>query len=443
VHLAPRSVRGRITLAFTMGAAVVLALCLAVLYLTLDRQFSVAFDADLAARADDLVSAVQAGDRSIVAEDPLAQLYGRDGAVIDGSPVLSGTRLLSPAEVARAGGRALRTEPVDDVAGVPRARVLSEPLPDGRVLAVAVATGPLDEVRRLLLQVVLLAAPVLLALLALAGWLLVRAALRPVDLLTREAAAISSFEPERGLPVIKGDDEIARLAATLDDMLARLRVAFEREQAFVDDASHELRTPVAVVRGELELALVSAGDSEEVERALRSALGEAERLSRLAEDLLLLARERAGSLVLRREPVDVLDLAAGEADRLGRALGLAIEVSGDPVVVVGDADRIRQVLGNLAANSAAAGATKARLHVAADRVAAAVEFADDGPGFPPDLADRVFERFVRGDRSRTGTGAGLGLSIVRAIVAGHGGEVAAGNGAPLGGAVVTVRLPVA
>jgi two-component system OmpR family sensor kinase len=372
VHLAPRSVRGRVTLAFTAGAAVVLALCLAVLYLTLDRQFSVAFDADLAARADDLVSAVRAGDRSIVEEDPLAQLYAPDGAVSEGSPVLSGSRLLRPAEVQQAGGRTLRTQPVDDIAGVPRARVLAERLPDGQVLAVAVATGPLDEVRRLLLQVVLLAAPVLLALLALAGWLLVRAALRPVDLLTREAAAISSFEPERGLPVIKGDDEIARLAATLDDMLARLRVAFEREQAFVDDASHELRTPVAVVRGELELALASAGDSDEVERALRSALGEAERLSRLAEDLLLLARERAGSLVLRREPVDLLDLAAGEADRLGRALGLAIEVSGDPVVVVGDADRIRQVLGNLAANSAAAGATKARLHVTADRVAAAV-----------------------------------------------------------------------
>jgi signal transduction histidine kinase len=191
-------------------------------------------------------------------------------------------------------------------------------------------------------------------------------------------------------------------------MLARLRVAFEREQAFVDDASHELRTPVAVVRGELELALVSAGDPDEVERALRSALGEAERLSRLAEDLLLLARERSGSLVLRREPVDLLDLTAGEAERLSRTLGLPIEVSGDPVVVVGDGDRLRQVLGNLAANSAAAGATRARAYVTADRTTARVEFADDGPGFPPGLADRLFERFVRGDRARTGAGPASG-----------------------------------
>jgi signal transduction histidine kinase len=223
-------------------------------------------------------------------------------------------------------------------------------------------------------------------------------------------------------------------------MLARLRVAFEREQAFVDDASHELRTPVAVLRGELELALASADDPDEVERALRSALGEAERLSRLAEDLLLLARERAGSLVLRREPVDLLDLATDEADRLGRILRLEITVTGDPVVVAGDGDRLRQVLGNLAANSAAAGASTARVRLGTDGGAATLQFADDGPGFPPGMA--LFERFVRGDRSRSGTGAGLGLSIVRAVVSAHGGEVAAGNGAPLGGAVVTARLPL-
>jgi hypothetical protein len=180
-----------VTVAFTVGAAVVLGLCLAVLYLTLNRQFAVAFDADLAARADDLASAVRAGDGAVVSRDPLAQLYGPDGAVIEGSPALSGSRLLSPSEVGRADGRTLRTEPVADIAGVPRVRVLSERLADGHMLAVGVATGPLDEVRRLLLQVVLLAAPVLLALLALAGWLLVRAALRPVDELTREAAAIS------------------------------------------------------------------------------------------------------------------------------------------------------------------------------------------------------------------------------------------------------------
>jgi two-component system, OmpR family, sensor kinase len=197
-----------------------------------------------------------------------------------------------------------------------------------------------------------------------------------------------------------------------------------------------------VLRGEIELALAAISDPEEVTRALRSALGEAERLSRLAEDLLLLARERAGSLVLRRESVDLLDLAAGEARRLERALGLRIRVSGDPVVVVGDGDRLRQVVGNLATNSATAGATTARVCVTAGRESATLEFADDGPGFPTGPADSLFERFVRGDRSCAGNGAGLGLPIVRAVAVAHAGEVTAHNGGPLGGAVVTLRMPL-
>ena len=442
MQLAPRSVRSRITLAFTAGAAVVLALCLTVLYLALDHQFAVAFDTDLSARADDLASAVSAGDRAVVARDPLAQLYAADGTLLDSSMQFDGRRLLTAAEVRRVGDPALYTRALPgDGGGSIRVRVLSQRLDDGRVLTVAVGTGPLDDVRHRLFEVVVIAAPVLLAVLALAGWLLVRAALRPVDVLTREAAAISSFDAGRGLPPIDGDDEIARLAATLDDMLARLRVAFEREQEFVDDASHELRTPIAVLRGEIELALSAAGDPDEVARALRSARGEAERLSRLAEDLLLLARERAGALVVRQDPVDLLDLAAGESERLERALGLRIQVSGDPVVVVGDADRLRQVLGNLAANSASAGATTALVRLTASRARATLEFADDGPGFAPEVADSLFERFVRGDRTRAGAGAGLGLPIVRAVVVAHGGEVAACSGGPLGGAVVTVRLP--
>ena len=141
------------------------------------------------------------------------------------------------------------------------------------------------------------------------------------SVLTTQAALISSLETDRRLPPVPGDDEIARLARTLDAMLDRLAATFARERAFVDDASHELRGPIAVLRGELELALSAIGESAEVERSLRAALGETERLARLAEDLLLLARERAGLLVVRREPVDLLDLAADEARRLGPTLG--------------------------------------------------------------------------------------------------------------------------
>jgi two-component system, OmpR family, sensor kinase len=446
MRLLPRSLRGRVTLLFTVGAAVVLGVCLTVLYLMLDRQLAAALDQDLTARSGDLAAAVAAGDVGVVARDPLAQLYASDGTVQVGSPSLGQSRLLPAAEVRRLEGQSLHTSELPYGSDGTRlaVRVFSQRLNNGGVLSVGVSAEPLQKARERLLALLLVAGPLLLALLAGAGWLLVRAALRPVDVLTREAAAISSLEADRSLPSVPGDDEIARLARTLDGMLARLRVAFARERAFVDDASHELRSPIAVLRGEIELALSAIDDPTEVERSLQAALGEAKRLSRLAEDLLLLARERAGSLVVRRDPVDLLDLAAAEARRLEPVLGLRIDVSGAPVVVQGDADRLRQLLTNLVQNSAAAGAGTVRVRVSNERTEAVLQVADDGPGFPPELRDAAFERFVRGDHARTpgAFGAGLGLSIVRAIVAAHGGTVEARNGAPLGGAVVTARLPL-
>lgn len=151
--------------------------------------------------------------------------------------------------------------------------MLSRRLDDGQVLAVGVSADPLHEARERLLGVLLLAGPLFVGVLAVAAWLVVRAALQPVDVLTREAAAISSLESDRSLPHVPGDDEIARLARTLDGMLTRLRVAFERERAFVDEASHELRSPIAVLRGEIELALSAIGDTAEVEQSLRAQRG--------------------------------------------------------------------------------------------------------------------------------------------------------------------------
>jgi signal transduction histidine kinase len=227
-------------------------------------------------------------------------------------------------------------------------------------------------------------------------------------------------------------------------MLARLRVAFERERAFVDEASHELRSPIAVLRGELELALSAADDPVEVERSLRVAIEEADRLQGLAEDLLLLARERAGALVLRHEPIDLHDVISAEARRLEPVLGMRIAVTGDPVVLTGDADRLRQVIANLVHNSAAAGSANVGIDLAAQDGVVHVLVSDDGPGFPATMLDRAFERFSRGDAARTSgsSGAGLGLSIARAVVTGHGGSIDAHNGGPLGGAVLTVELPL-
>ncbi|HKA69295.1 MAG TPA: ATP-binding protein [Actinomycetes bacterium] len=444
-ELLPHSLSARVTTIFVLGGATALALCLVLLYLAMDRQLSGTMDADLTGRSTDLAAALAAGDADVVATDPLAQLYTGDGRLLTSSAVLGDWRLLSAGEVRAVRHRITISRSVPTGSGgFQDVRLLSRRLGSDQVLTVGVSAEPLQEARQRLLTLLLIAGPVLLGLLAVAGWLVVRAALRPVDALTREAAEITSLESGRTLSPVAGDDEIARLARTLDAMLARLAVTFQRERAFVDDASHELRSPIAVLRGELELAVAALDDKAEVERSLRAALAETDRLTRLAEELLLLARERAGMLILDRTPVNLVELAADEAKRLGPPLELDIDVVGPPTVVAADPDRLRQVLGNLAHNSATAGARSMQIRVSRDRDAATLQVADDGPGFPAEVADSAFDRFVRADRARTpgSAGAGLGLSIVRAVITAHGGTIEAGTGAPLGGAVVTARLPL-
>lgn len=438
----PGSLRARLLLVFTLGASAALVLCLALLYVSLARQLNDALDEDLTKRSHDLASAAFKGDFDAIRRDPLAQLYAGDGTLIAGSPGLSGARLLGVDQARRLGRQ--RVIRLTLPHGKGPARMLARPIRHGRVLAVAVSTRPMRAARGRFGWVLFLAAPGLVGLLALAGWGVIRGTLRPVRTLTREAAAISSLDPGRRLPPVPGDDEIAELAHTLDAMLARLHLAFEREREFVDDAGHELRGPVAVLRGHLELALAARDRPDEVARSLEASLAEADRLAHLADDLLLLARERAGALTLRREPLDLFDLAVAEAHRLESVLGLLIEVSGDPAVVDADAERLRRVIGNLAANSADAGARTLRLTIARAPDHVTITVADDGPGFPPGFLDAAFERFTRADSARTRgrAGAGLGLPIVRGVVAAHGGTVEARNGPPLGGAVVTIRLPV-
>lgn len=443
----PRSLSARLTLLIALGAAVVVGICLAALYAALAGQLRSALDSGLVERSQDLQAGLQQAEDRTLARDPLTQLYAEDGSLITGSAALQGQRLVPTGQVLRLAGDLFAD---GTVAAGPDAREIPVRLyahrieDDGRVLAVAVSAEPVHAARERMLVVVFVAAPLLVGLLAALGWLVVRAALRPVDRLTQQAAAISSLDTDRRLPTVPGDDEIARLAGTLGAMLARLRVAFAREREFVDDASHELRTPIAVLQGELELAL-SAGDvPEEVSGALHAALRETGRLSRLTQDLLQLARDRAGSLLISREPIDLLDLARDHAGSIAPALGLDIQVRGDPVVVEGDPERLEQVLSNLAGNSAAAGATVVEIHIGRGPAFVTVQVADNGPGFPAGLLDAVFERFVRGDDARTrgSSGAGLGLSIVRAMIAAHEGWVEARNGPPLGGAVVIARLPL-
>ncbi len=217
------------------------------------------------------------------------------------------------------------------------------------VLVVGSPIGDYYRARERLELVLIVAGPLLIGLLAGSGWLLAGAALRPVRRLTGEADEISVNELGRRLPVPESNDEIEHLARTINAMLDRIERAVANERMFIDDASHELRTPISILRGELELALARPDDVGEVTASLHSALDETVRLGRLAEDLLALARVRSGELRLRLEAVDL----RAEAERVGRSLdgaGAAIEVAGSGHAWA-DPDRVDQVLVNLLVNA--------------------------------------------------------------------------------------------
>ena len=270
---------------------------------------------------------------------------------------------------------------------------------------------------------------VFVAVAGLGAYGLARAALSPVERLRRQVAAISARDEASRVEIPPTRDEVAALAGTMNELLARLQRALARQRAFVADASHELRTPLAVLRGELELASRPGRDRDELAAAVRSAAAEAERLARLTDDLLLLARSDEDRLSLRREPTDIGELlarSAGLASSRLAAAGIACRVDiRAGICAYIDADRIRQAVDNLVDNALrfAPGGSAIVLAAVTDGADLDLKVRDSGPGFPDDFLPYAFERFRRPDtsRSRNDGGAGLGLALVQAIAAAHGG----------------------
>jgi len=344
--------------------------------------------------------------------------------------------------------------------GGPSFRILAEQFPDDSQLIIGL---PLDQVAKTLQhQARVDFAVTLLALIGavVLGWWLVQLSLRPLEEMEQTAAAIAEGDLSRRVPGDAAPTEVGRLARTLNVMLSRIQSAFttrdatehqlrqseERLRRFVADASHELRTPVAAVGAYAELfERGAASRPEDLARVMAGIRSETTRMGELVEDLLLLARLDEGR-PLERQPVELVGLAA-EAVMAADAVGPDWPVrllANHTVEVVGDGARLRQVVDNLLANVRAhtPRGTATVVHVGARDGSGVIEVADNGPGFPSDSAGRVFERFYRADpsRSRQNGGAGLGLAIVAAIVAAHGGTVAAGPTAG-GGATFTVWLP--
>jgi two-component system, OmpR family, sensor kinase len=427
-------IRARLTLAFAVAMAVVLAATGALVYLGLRSALDEAINDSLQSRVEDLAAG----------ETPEANSDESRAQVIDGSGRVVGEPgeqpLLDDEELTRVEpGRELRLER-EHVAGIDgRGRLLATAA-DGRVLVAAASLDDRDGALGDLVGQLLIFGPAALLLASLLGYGLATAALRPVEAMREEAATISGAEPGRRLSIGHANDELGRLGATLNEMLERLDGALEHERSFIADASHELRTPLALLKAELELSLRRPRSAEELEAALRSAATETERLTRLAEHLLVLARSDQGPLTLRREPIVAERLAAEVAGRYAVG-GRPIEVDVPAGLgLSGDRVRLEQALGDLVANALEHGAGTVRITGAEEDGRVELHVLDEGHGFTPAFLPRAFERFARADEARTGGGSGLGLAIVDAIARGHGGSAYAAN-RPEGGADVWVSLP--
>jgi two-component system OmpR family sensor kinase len=444
--------RARLAVLVAATGTLVAAAALGALVLVIGHQVDASVDEGLRARASDLVAATIDGDLTAPQHDPFAQVLSSQGRVVAGSVNAPTTSVLDLAQLREAARRPLTVEStVFALRGT--ARLRAEPA--GRyVVVVGTGLGEFDSARRRFLIVLGSSLVVLVALFTVGAWFLVRAALRPVARMSLAAEAMSGADPHGQLPLTRGNDELALLSRTLNGLLDRIGQFLDRERAFLDDASHELRTPLTVLRGELELALEDP-DQQRAWLGVRTALTEAERLSALASDLLVLARQRGEGLTLDRTEVQLAGWLAATVNGLAAALDL--DVTFDVVAEISasvDTARMERVLINLLNNAAAAGATQVRIGVfagdgdptgnASDKPTL-IEVADDGPGFDRAILARAFERFARAEGTRSdsdgASGAGLGLAIVAALVDAHGGTVTADNDSALGGARVRVRLP--
>lgn len=461
------SVRARATLA----AVVVVGLALAVgalgLLSLLGRSLEEGVESSARTELVDIASLTTSGPLPtrlpVSRGDTFAQVVTADGHVLASSAGLSRaapmTGLRPPSGTTTLVGRvpALAVREAD----------VRQPDPDGPYLVVArvltaagggagtFRSGPLivyvasslrPAVQATTTVAIALAAglPIFVLLVGALAWVLSGRALRPVEAIRAEVAALSARDLHRRVPEPASSDEVGRLARTMNAMLDRLEASAGRQRRFVADASHELRSPLTVIQATLEVALAHPEESSWPAVA-GEALEEARRLERLVEDLLVLARADEGSLVPRRDVVDLDEVVMSEARRLRvgamRVVPDLHRVSAGRVV--GDRDQLRRVVHNLLDNAGrhACSAVSVDLHVVGDGVALTV--ADDGPGIPPGARDRVFDRFVRLDEARSldDGGTGLGLAIVKEIVHLHGGTIEVADSVE--GARFVVRLPVA
>lgn len=450
--------RVRLTLVYLAVAATLLAAGGLLFSRQLRAGLVASVDTGLRTRADQLVQAVTHTDegvdfqdertRLITPRESFAQVFAPDGSLVESSEAVGSKPVLTKGELsalhrARFLDRRLDGDPV---------RLLAAPVrrADGATWVVVVGAS-LEPTEDALTRVRagLVVGGALLVLVGGAGsWFLAGAALRPVEQMRREVADISAHDPGATIEVPATRDEIAALGATMNDLLGRLQLALRHERRLVADAGHELRTPLAILQVELELASRPGRSREELMTAVANAAEESRRLARLAEGLLFLASSDEGGMTLDRHPQairPVLRAAVEAVADQAAASGVSLHLDAPPGLVAPiDGLRLRQAVDNLLHNAVrvAPPGTEVLVRAWADPAGVHIEVSDHGPGFPEDFLPHAFERFRRADaaRARHDGGAGLGLAIVAAIAEAHGGTVEARNQTG-SGAAVSLTLP--
>jgi len=371
-------------------------------------------------------------------DEQMVQVMTPAGAVVASSSNVAG----EPAVARLAPGQSAQViTPLDNDAFIAVAQ--SAQTANGqRIVLVARALVDVLDTTKALTRLLIIGLPVMLAVVALATWFAVGRALAPVEAIRREVDEVSAAQLHRRVPQLKADDEIGRLAATMNRMLERLESARNSQRRFVSDASHELRSPITTIRQHAEVALahpdrVTAAELAEV------VLAEQQRMHRLVEDLLLLARVDE-HVPLTRAAVDLDDLAFEEGHRLRSTTSKRVDTSGVKAVrVQGDADALRRMVRNVGENAVRHASSRVDVTLVERGEEVVLTIDDDGPGIPATERARVLQRFVRLDeaRSRDEGGSGLGLSIVDEVVRAHGGSMSIEQ-SPLGGARIVITLPV-
>jgi len=442
-----QSVRARSTIAATVVVAVALVLAGTGATVVQRASLVAAIDTALVGRVDDLATLLI--DGSLPAQPTVP---GDDAALVQ---VIDGTSKVIAASPNIAGEDPVSTDRPDPG----RRIVTTQRLPVGegefRLVAQSIAAhgqtftiyaaaslDPVNEAVDALGAILIAGIPALIALVGVTIWFIIGRALRPVEAIRAEVASIGDRDLDRRVTVPGSDDEIARLAATMNDMLDRLQQSSEQQRRFVADASHELRSPLAAIRSQLEVELIHPGD-EQRSTTYDEILDETLRMQRLVDDLLLLARSDAGTLPPPHQRVDLDDLVFDLAQRLRPTTPVTIDTSRvSGAQVDGNTDELTRLVRNLLENAVRYASTRVEVTLAETDGYATLAVADDGPGIPPGFRRRAFERFTRLDeaRDRDHGGTGLGLAIAKEIVRHHGGTITIGD-ASIGGAVFTVRIP--